>query len=210
MRRGRRTRSAAETAARARALAALVLRANGEDAPDAELTPHEQTLLARRGPQDVVEATWRGEALGTLLWALGVVEELPPWDEPFEHVALARGVDLADASFRDDEELEEALEAARLWHWRARTTLVQDDPDVELPERWSSFDQLVAAAAMKGYEEELLPQPHRGDFPAFGKAYRHLSEEQHALALSIASERHFALAWLNGLSEDWDSTPTDT
>lgn len=210
MRRNRRSRSAAQAAARARALAALVRQAQGEPDLEADFTPNERALLARLEQQDVVDATWRGEALGTLLWALGVVEELPPWDEPFDHVALARTLDLDGASFRGDEELQEALETARLWHWRARTTVLQHDPDFELPEQWSSFDQLVAAAAMKGYEDDLLPQPHRGDFRAFGKAYRHLSREQHALALSIAAERHFALAWLNGLSDDWDSTPTDT
>ena len=32
---------------------------------------------------EVVDAVWRGEALGTLLWALQLVE-LPPYDHPFE------------------------------------------------------------------------------------------------------------------------------
>ncbi len=167
-------------------------------------------MLARRDEQDVLNATWRAEALAMLLWALGELEELPPWDEPADHVELAREVDLRQAELREDEELEAALETARLWHWRARTTLLEDDPDVELPERWTSFDQLIAATAMKGFEDGLLPQPRRGDFPAFGKSYRLLDEDQHAVALSIASERHFALAWLNGLSDEWDATPTDT
>src|SRR3954453_5813534 len=69
VKRGRRTRSAAEVAARARALAALVLRANGEGLPDADWTPEERELLARHDEQDVVDATWRGEALAVLLWA---------------------------------------------------------------------------------------------------------------------------------------------
>jgi hypothetical protein len=210
VRRGRRTRSAAEVAARARALAALVLRANGEPAPDEDWTEEERLLLSRLDEQDVVDATWRAEALAVLLWALDVLEELPRWDEPVDHLALARELDLAHAQLRDDDELAEALETARLWHWRARTTLLEGDPDVDLPERWSSFDQLIAATAMKGYDDGRLPQPRRGDFPAFGKPYRHLDERQHALALSIAAERHVALAWLNGLSDDWDSTPTDT
>jgi hypothetical protein len=210
VKRGRRTPSAAEVAARARALAALVLRANGEPSPEADWTAEERLALARLDRQDVLDATWRAEALAMLVWALGVVEELPPWDEPVDHLQLARELDLEDARLRDEAELAAALDSARLWHWRARTTLLEDDPDVALPERWSSFDQLIAATAMKGYEEGLLPQPRRGDFPAFGKAYRHLDEDQHGVAISIAAERHFALAWLNGLSEDWDSTPTDT
>ena len=80
---------------------------------------------------------------------------------------------------------------------------------VTLPERWSSFDQLIAATAMRGYEEGLLPAPLRGDFPAFGKVYRHLDEEQRALAHSIAAERHYALNWLLD-GADWDAVRTDT
>jgi hypothetical protein len=210
VKRGRRTRSAAEVAARARALAALVLRANGEPAPEEEWTAEERRLLSRHDEQGVLDATWRAEALAMLLWALGVFDELPAWDEPVDHLRLARELDLEDARLREDDELADALEAARLWHWRARTTVLEADPAVDLPERWRSFDQLIAATAMKGYEDGLLPQPRRGDFPAFGKSYRHLDEAQHAVASSIAAERHFALAWLNGLSDDWDSTPTDT
>jgi hypothetical protein len=210
VRRGRRTRSAAEVARRARALAALVLRANGEPTAEEDWTPEERELLARHDEQSVVDATWRGEALAVLLWALGLFDELPPWDEPVDHLQLARGLDLEHAELRDDDELAQALDAARLWHWRARTTVLESDPGVDLPERWESFDQLIAATAMKGYEDGLLPQPRRGDFPAFGKSYRHLDQRQHGLATSIAAERHVALAWLNGLSEDWDSTPTDT
>jgi hypothetical protein len=210
VKRGRRTRSAAEVAARARALAALVLRANGEPAPEGDWTAEERQLVSRLDEQDVLDATWRAEGLAMLLWALEILEELPPWDEPVDHLQLARDLDLEHAQLRDDDELADALESARLWHWRARTTLLEDDPEVDLPERWSSFDQLIAATAMKGYEDGLLPQPRRGDFPAFGKSYRHLNEDQHAVAISIAAERHFALAWLNGLSGDWDSTPTDT
>ncbi len=210
MKRGRRTRSAAQAAARARALAALVLRANGESTPDEDWTPEERRLLERSNRQDVVDATWRGEGLAMLVWALTLQDELPPWDDPVDALELARTLDLDGAELREDEELAGALEAARLWHWRARTALLEADPDFELPERWSSFDQLIAATAMKGYEGGYLPQPRRGDFPAFGKAYRHLGDEERALCLSIAGERHFALAWLNGLSDDWDATPTDT
>jgi hypothetical protein len=156
---------------------------------------------------EVVDAVWRGEALGTLLWALGLVE-LPPYDEAFDPAAVVE-VDPAAGKLREPEEVERALESARLWHWRARTTALGDDPSV-LPERWESFDQLVAAAAMRGYEDGLLPAPMRGDFNAFGKVYRHLSAEQHSEATSIALERHHALAWLCGLGDSWDSVPLDT
>ncbi len=157
---------------------------------------------------DVVDAVWRGEALGTLLWALDLAE-LPGYDEPFDHDALL-DVDLEAGELRDLEDIVREREAARLWHWRARTTFLAADPTVELPERWASFEQLIAATAMRGYERDLLPAPVRGDFRAFGRDYRHLSPEQHSEALSIASERHHALAWLTGAGSTWEDVPLDT
>jgi hypothetical protein len=166
---------------------------------------------ASESPDDpaVVDAVWRGEALGALLWALALVDDVPPYDEPFDHDALV-GVGLEDARLREVEELEEELASAQLWHWRARTTFLQQNGAVALPERWESFDQLVAATAMRGFEQGLLPAPMRGDFRAYGKVYRHLSPEQHAEALSIALERHHALAWACGLGKSWDDVPLDT
>src|SRR5437867_8284060 len=92
----RRPRSAKQVRARARALAALVRHAQGEpqDAAGLALTPAEQELLASPAAlwaeQDVVDAVWRGEALGTLVWALAVARELPPYDRPFDHTEIGR------------------------------------------------------------------------------------------------------------------------
>jgi hypothetical protein len=154
------------------------------------------------------DALWAGEALGMLLWALELAQ-LPPYDRPFDPEPLLR-VDLDGAELRPDDELARAREIARLWHWRARTAELQAEPDVPLPQQWQSFDQLVGATAMRGYEQGLLPRPLRGDFPAFGTVYRDLSDEQRAEAHNIAWERHRALNWLCGLGKRWDETPTDT
>src|SRR5205085_2186229 len=66
----------------------------------------------------VVDAVWRGEALGTILWALQLLE-LPPYDEPFDPQEVA-AVELGEPKLRDEEEIELERESARLWHWRAR------------------------------------------------------------------------------------------
>lgn len=156
----------------------------------------------------VVDAVWRGEALGTLLWALQLVE-LPPYDRPFdpdEVVAAEPG----EGELRDAEEISLEQESARLWHWRARTSAVQAAGAVELPERYATFDQLIAATAMRGYEQGLLPPPMRGDFRAYDKVYRHLAPEQVAEAHSIALERQHALNWLTGEGASWDEVPLDT
>jgi hypothetical protein len=147
-----------------------------------------------------------GDARGTLLWALQLAE-LPSYDEPFETDPL--GAALADARLRPADELERERATARLWHWRARTADLMDDGAPDLPDRFTSLDQAVAAAAVRGHERGLLPPPLRGDFCAYGKIYRHLGADERAEAHSIAAERHHALAWLCG-EGDWDDVVLDT
>jgi hypothetical protein len=165
-------------------------------------------LPREAGDPTVVDAVWRGEALGTLLWSLQLAE-LPPYDQPFD-ARQAAVVPLDDAKLRESEEIELERESARLWHWRARTTGVQAGGGVALPDRYASFDQLIAATAMRGYEQGLLPAPMRGDFRAYGKVFRHLTPAQLAEAHSIAVERHHALNWLCGEGDSWDDVPLDT
>jgi hypothetical protein len=155
----------------------------------------------------VVDAIWGGEALGALLWALQLAE-LPRYDRPFVPDALSVVLDGAD--LRPGEEVEEECESARLWHWRARTAVLAAGGVAELPPRYTSLDQAVAATAMRGYERGLLPPPVRGDFNAYGRIYRHLTPAQLAEAHSLAAERHHALAWLCGVGSSWNDVPLDT
>jgi hypothetical protein len=168
--------------------------------------------LARLPEEDadgaVVDAVWRGEALGTLLWALQLAE-LPAYDQPFDTTVVVES-EVEGAELRDAEDVALERESARLWHWRARTTELQAAGKLELPERYASFDQLIAATAMRGYEQGVLPPPMRGDFRAYGKVYRHLEPAEHQEALSIALERHHALNWLCGEGSSWDDVPLDT
>jgi hypothetical protein len=187
------------------------LRSQGEIVERSRALGDELRAALAKLPSDdpaVVDAIWRGEALGTLLWALQLVE-LPAYDQPFDAEEVA-AVQLDEADLREAEELELERDSARLWHWRARTTSLQAAGALELPERYATFDQLIAATAMRGYEQGVLPAPMRGDFRAYGKVYRHLSPEQHAEAHSIAVERHHALNWLCGAGETWDDVPLDT
>jgi hypothetical protein len=157
---------------------------------------------------DVLDAAWQAEGLGTLLWALGRLE-LPPYDLAFDHDQLLATA-LDGATLRPAAEIEQARQTAQLWLWRARTSSLQAGGEVTLPERWQSFDQLIAATAMRAHEQGLLPLPLRGDFPAFGTVYRELSPELRKEAESIAWERQRALNWLCGLGRSWDDVPTDT
>jgi hypothetical protein len=165
-------------------------------------------LPAGKDDPAVVDAVWQAEGLGTLLWALGLVE-LPPFDRPFDHERLLEA-GVAGGMLRPAEEIAQNQAAARLWHWRARTALIRAVSEPALPGSWQSYEQLVAATAMRGHERGLLPRPVRGDFPAFGTGYRELAPDQEAEALSIAYERHRALNWLCGAGKSWAETPTDT
>jgi|SRR4051794_23556755 len=187
------------------------LRSQGEVVERCHALREEVRAAIGQLPSDepsVVDAVWRGEALGTLLWALQLAE-LPQYDQPFDAADVV-AIETDDADLREAEEIELERESARLWHWRARTTGLQAAGDVDLPERYATFDQLIAATAMRGYEQGLLPPPMRGDFRAYGKVYRHLAPEQHAEAHSIAVERHHALNWLVGEGGSWDDVPLDT
>lgn len=155
----------------------------------------------------VVDGVWSAEALGTLLWALSL-RELPPYDRPFPADEVARAT-LDGASLRPADELDAAHEAARLWHWRARTAVLVGRDELLLPSPYGSSDQLVAATAMRGFDHALLPEPVRGDFGAFETAYRLLDDEELTEAHSLALERHQALAWLTGRGE-WDALALDT
>jgi len=157
---------------------------------------------------DVVDIVWQAEGLGVLLWALGRLG-LPPYDLAFDHDRLL-AVTLDGATLRPAAEIEQARQTARLWHWRARASALQEEGTLPLPERWKSYDQLIGATAMRGHEQGLLPRPLRGDFPAFGTVYRDLSPEQRSEAHSIAWERHRALNWLCGIGSSWNDVPTDT
>ena len=156
----------------------------------------------------MVDAVWRGEALGTLLWALQLVE-LPAYDHPFDPDAVVL-VDPADGDLRQAEEIELERESARLWHWRARTTELQAAGRLEPPERCADV-----RPADRG-DRDARPRAGRAAaadarrLPAYGKVYRHLTPEQHAEAHSIALERHHALNWLCGAGSDWDDVPLDT
>jgi hypothetical protein len=154
----------------------------------------------------VIEAVWQGEGLGMLLWSLGLVE-LEPFDHPFDPEWLLT-TPTAHGTMRARAEIEHERETARLWHWRVRTDRLRDNGGVELPHDWDSNEQLIAVAAMRGYERGLLPSPLRGDFPAFGTGYRELTPEQRAEVSSIVYERHRALNWLCGLGRTWSETPT--
>ena len=192
------------------------------------LSPREQehaksTMVTMTGQQQV-DASWRMEAAQTLMWALGMVPELPAYDTMASHDLLKQIPSrdmlpfVQSARLREKAELDGARDTAEFWHWRSRTRelIERGDAFPDAPQMkaagFHSYDDVVRFSARNGAQERTIPPCVGDDFPARGKAYRDLSEEEWSEVRSITAERHFALNWLCGRApnNNWDETPTDT
>jgi hypothetical protein len=146
-----------------------------------------------------------------LAWAIGKVSEIAPYDEPFEVPRAGKLKELLGVEqpvLRAEPEIDLARDNAQTWNWRARTTILIAQG--QKPPPGLTFPQIISSVSNEGYKKGWLPKPIGDDFPAFGKAYRDLTEKESYYAYSIAQERHYALNWLCGFGKDWDSVPTGT
>ena len=195
------------------------LRTDGlwEDTSPSEREIFEQPRSAITELQ-MINTSWRAEAIHCLAWALGLVDEIPDYDtltDPEILMPLIPTKDLAgsirSATLRGASEIERAREIAELWHWRSRTRQLQEDGYTPR-EGQPPLDTIVRTVATRMAADGMLPTAIDGDFPVLGRAYRDLADDQRATARSIAVERHFALNWLCGYApeNEWDETPTDT
>jgi len=183
-----------------------------------------QTTIVTMSPQQQVNATWRMEAAQVLMWALGLVPELPPYDTQADHDLLKQLPTgdiprfVSSARLRSEPEIDRARDDAELWHWRSRTReLIEEGAEIAAHEQakaagFRSYDDIVRFTSRKLSEEGRIRTSIDEDFPARGKAYRKLSADEWSEVRSITMERHFALNWLCGYapSNEWDETPTDT
>ena len=170
-------------------------------------------------PQQRIDASWLAESIVCLLWALHIVPELPLYDQEASHeeVKMLPAISIKDlikqARIRSPKDIKKQRDIAELWHWRARTRMLQEEG--QLRGRLlggQTIEQIIEFSASKGAENGDLPRPIGADFPAMGKPYRDLSFEEFAMVTSIAQERHKAFNWLCGLSPSgrWADTRTDT
>lgn len=167
--------------------------------------------LGSWGEQVTNDASWCLESAGFLLWTVRM-QRLRAWDRAYVPDLLP----LVDAPswvnddgprtkgrpsprLRKSEELEEMLDRAELWHWRAVNA--QSPPSAR---RTSLVRETAAAAEKRGFF-----RAKDGDFPYRGRPYRVLADDAASTAHSIAVERHRAIAWVLGKGS-WKGTRTDT
>jgi hypothetical protein len=192
------------------------------------LSPRERafadTTMVSMSAHQQADASWRVEAFRVLLWALGLLRELPPYDESADH-DLVKSFPPADvqsfisgAVLRPSERIHEARDTAELWHWRSRTRELIEagtrlPKDLQTKEAgFRSYDDIVRFTARNAAAEGTLSGITEEDFTVNGKPYRDLAREEWSEVRSITVERHFSLNWLCGSapSNRWDDTPTDT
>ncbi len=159
----------------------------------------------------MVDASWRTECVGVLLWAGRRIESLARYDEQFEAEPLFAAAFGSGWGLRAASELDVALTDAERWHSRARRIegfygddeenvgVVSSSADAVLRSR-TSRPPAIAAAMRVALGEKI---------EAFGKPYEGLTFIEFSKARSIARERHYALNWIWDTSE-WDDVNTDT
>jgi hypothetical protein len=190
------------------------------------LSPDELALansdLVTMTLQQQVNASWRLEAAQVLMWALELIPGLPPYDTQASN-DLLRNIPklpelLGEAKLRDESTIDKARDLAELWHWRSRTRQLIEAGDVfrggpkAEAAGMRTYDDIVRVTSRIAAENNEISQPIDEDFPAKGKAYRDLTDNEWNEVRSITVERHFALNWLCGHAPGnaWDETPTDT
>ncbi|HWA93717.1 MAG TPA: DUF4272 domain-containing protein [Terracidiphilus sp.] len=178
-----------------------------------------QTGAFETTPRQRVDASWLIESIVCLTWALGLVERIPPYDEECQQDKLKFPKDVGakdlieQARLRAREEIELQRDWAELWHWRCRTRQLIETQSMpkNIPGGYS-IAEIIKLSASKAAERGVFDALIGDDFPAFGKPFKDLSEEEFTTVMSISMERHKALNWLCGAApgNQWKETRTDT
>jgi len=168
--------------------------------------------------QTITDLSWLREPIVCLLWALGYIAELLPYDQQADDEltnklpAEPAEILVKKAALRPRESIEKQRDLAELWHWRSRTRQLQESGQRFTFPGDMTIEKVLRISSAKAAVDGMVPAPIGDDFPAFGKPYRDLTPGEYSQATSIAVERHRAFNWLCGLAPNnrWAETPTDT
>jgi hypothetical protein len=192
---------------------------------DRYFSPRERIMMAKPAGEftrrDRLDGWWRREALMVLDWSLRIIEPMPPADTrvPTEDVLESAWLLRNTSSFRraaklrSVEEISDQREIAEFWLWRTRRLPRQPSSVEEFSKNEKSMEALRASAdhAAATGEARGFFKRINGDFPAFGKAFRDLSDNELDLITSISMERLHGLNWLCVIDGfDWDDVEKNT
>jgi hypothetical protein len=183
-----------------------------------QLTARETALLdsplGSIAPDLTIEASWQGEALVALAWAIDampmppvdatsdprpIMELVPsPWDAIKAWVSQPVIVSESDAV--------RERELAEIWHWRATTELLRREAS---PVDRRDFEAAVREVAAEARSAGIAPALSDGDFPVRGRSIKESTDTELDELVSATGHRLRALNWLCGFGDSWDEVPLD-
>jgi Domain of unknown function (DUF4272) len=162
----------------------------------------------------ISEASWQGEALLVLGWAIGAHDMAPlgtvfdprplldavpsPWDGTKEW--------LGDPAIIAESEAAREREVAEIWYWRLTTEALRRTASAADRQDYEEAIRDVAAEALTA---GFLPALRDGDFSMDGSSIKDLSGDDIDVLIAVTGQRLRALNWLCGFGKSWDEIPLD-
>jgi hypothetical protein len=170
--------------------------------------------LGSIAPEVIAEASWQGEALVSLAWAVGAME-MPPIDAPSDPRPILDRVPrpwdsakawLSDPAMVSERDAVRERELAEIWHWRATIELLRREAS---PEDRQDYESAIREVAVEALNAGILPALREGDFPVRGRSIKESSDTDVDELLTVTGQRLRALNWLCGFGKSWDDVPLD-
>ena len=185
-------RSALEIAERSLALIAIIARTQQQEwVGDWSrrfgiydyLSEEERRFFDETSPsqQSIVNFSWSVEALASLVWALGGLQQMPPLSEQF----WVLDIDFIEAAMKSPN-------AFRLSATKRSSEEIQEMEGFLYHQHWRVRDKQL------GFNVGASIPPESGEIPVDD------------LNSSVVYERRYGMSWVVGCGKDWDNVPTDT
>ncbi|MCX7846294.1 MAG: DUF4272 domain-containing protein [Dictyoglomaceae bacterium] len=151
---------------------------------------------------ELIKAIWKNESLGTLLWALSLIPQIPPYDNLFiperliENLTLFRPKEqfLEKVELRSENEIKRERDIAEYWFWRLQI-FDMEKKDESFSEKMN-IKEIISSVAEKAYLEGYISEPIEGDFPILGKPFKYITLDEYLQISYIIVERYNTLNWL--------------
>ncbi len=181
------------------------------------LTPNEEKLLRLNSGewpnQILVQMSWHTEACGCLLWALGKIPVMPPFDRPFDQTLL-------DAYFYKMHSLEWVISLMRSHvHLREKKEILLMKKKAERFFQRFIFSELVRKGKkklpLKPYNDIFhfsdldFPIGPSGDIYLLGQEFCDLSQQEEQTLFPIIVSRVHSLNWTCNPNLVWDEMNLD-
>ena len=156
------------------------------------LSARERVLISKSvadwSERETIDASWRSESVGVLLWALSAFEDMPAYDRRFETLPTLVPLLAPTAEFRGRRTCDRPSRSLRPANAPSSGIGAPAPAGFRrATDRGGGIQDLDAVArqsAAFAYAERRIPEPIDGDFPAYGKAFRALDADEYSAVTS--------------------------